>query len=153
MAILAIACMTLSFTSCNYKTDAVSNDLPDSVYLAEQVEAVINPSFASVDEVLIYQNNFVESSQVDEIFASMPEATLRNVAAVCLKQRTSVDKRGIVTEYRINKDIYDNLPPAEKQKEASNTEPQKSVPKVSYRTDTVDGKVVKTKITEEPADE
>lgn len=153
-AFVAVICTALAFAACNHKTPSFGNEVPDSVYVAQLVENYINPSFTSINDVLIYRNNSVEMTQIDELFQSLPEETLRNVTGVCLKQKTSITKRDIVTEYRINKDIYDNLPPAKEEKiirEEQKTAENKV--SVTYRTDTVDGKPVKTKITEEKLNE
>lgn len=155
-AILALMiCAVASLTACDrFNGPSFSGDGPDSVYIAEYVEAVTNPTFETVDEVIMFQSRFVEEASIDDTFRTIPEEVLTNVATICLKKYPNVTKKDIVIEYKTNRGIYDNLPNnthEDKDKATATEEQQKPVADVSYRyeLDTVDGKPVRTLVKEE----
>lgn len=163
LAILTTALCAIAFlSSCDrFKTPSFSGDGPDSVYVAEYVEGVVNPTFTSLHEVTMFQNRLIEEYSIDETFRTLPENILNNVAAVCLKKSITVTKKDIVNEYKANRAVYDNLPkqnmtdeqPPVNKPDAATTameEQQKPVEKVSYRyeIDTINGKPRKILIKE-----
>lgn len=97
-------------TACDYfKTEPCPCEGPDSTYVAEYYESVTNPLFTSVDDVLLYHNNVVADYEIDEIFRSMPEDVITYVSTVCFKKYGDVSVHDIVSEYKFNRTIYDNL--------------------------------------------
>lgn len=155
--IFFLATTLLMLCSCNRTSDpCYGNDVGDSVYVAQQIESTLNPSFTSVEDVQTFYLHLTDEYSVDEEFRNLSKEVLNNVATVCLRQAPSITKRDIVAEYRANKAVYDNLPTA--QQPDSTLHPQVTSPpqststsEVSYRyeTDTVNGKPVRILIKEE----
>lgn len=158
-AIVIVGALQLS--SCDRMPWNYDTAKSDSVLVAEQVEAIINPQFTTVQDIIEFRQRTDEGFVVDSIFRALPESVLSNVAAVLIKKDGSVDKKSIVKEYKANKGVYDNLPPAPISKteatkdtvDLSSTDlgTRQSDKKVistsyTYRTDTVNGKPVKIQI-------
>lgn len=157
LAIIFVICTCISVCSCKEKGLHFNSDRPDSVYVAEKIEATVNPSFSSVETVKVFQARLKDEYAIDNIFVSLPSDVLNNVATVCLKQKPQVNKKDIVTEYRTHKEVYDNLSPdpiTENGPQSTHssidttTHPKNTV---NYRdgTDTVNGKPYKVRIREE----
>lgn len=118
---LIIACLALTGTylmsSCENSgsffgdKDEVTQEYVDST-VAVAAQNLINPLFSNVDDVLAFREKSLEGQAIDDVFNTMPEEILTNVASVCIKREGHVSKRTIVYEYRANRSIYDNLPQA-----------------------------------------
>lgn len=134
----------------------------DSVLVAQQVEAIVNPQFTTVQEIVDFRQQTNEGFTVDSIFRAIPEQVLNNVASVLIKKNGIVDKKSVVEEYRANRAVYDNLPatsqPATTTQEVDlnatdlgNKRSESDVISTSYqyRTDTINGKPVKIQIKQE----
>ena len=138
--------MSIGFNSCGKNDvfglsheDRVTEEYVDST-VAAGVQNYVNPVFNTVDDVLAFRTKYLEGQDIDDAFNAMPEATLKNVASVCIRREGHVSKRGIVYEYRANANIYNNLPLPDSTKTSTNTQ----VPPTStaaggqpYRPDTV----------------
>lgn len=151
--------------SCDYlPTSPKENyDVADSTLIAAEVQSVLNPSFTEVETLLYYRQTLLDEAYADSVFLSMPETILANVANVVLKKKGIVDEYSIVSEYRANRDIYDNLPDSQTSQQTNNPQEvdlgstdlgnrrEDNILSTSYRyvTDTIDGKPVKIKIKEE----
>lgn len=117
LGVLLIASLvTIGISSCGKKDvfglsheDRVTEEYVDST-VAAGVQNYINPLFNNVDDVLTFRTKYLEGQAIDDVFNTMPEEVLKNVASVCIKREGHVSKRGIVYEYRANKDVYNNLP-------------------------------------------
>jgi hypothetical protein len=129
----------------------------DSAQVAQFIEGCQNPDLMSVPEVIELQNQMLEITKVDSAFKALSKKELTDVSSVLLKKRTYVRKKDIVEEFRLHKDIYENLPTTEST--AQNDKEQilqasdlgnrrDSVFSTSYkfRTDTINGKPVRIKI-------
>ena len=123
MGVLAIASLvTIGVSSCGKRDifglgarDAAIEEYVDST-VAAGVQNYINPLFNDVDEVLTFRTKYLEGQAIDDVFNTMPEEVLKNVASVCIKREGHVSKRGIVYEYRANANIYNNLPKSDSTK-------------------------------------
>ncbi len=119
-----------------------------------------NPVFNTTDELISFRDFYVDDKQIDDVFVQLPEQIIQNVAGVCISKNGCVSKRELVLEYLDNQNVYDNLPNVE----AANN-PAQPVDTTAtdlgnrrddiistsyrYRTDTVNGKPVKIRITTE----
>lgn len=129
LGVLLIASLvTIGISSCGKKDvfglsheDRVTEEYVDST-IAAGVQNYINPLFNNVDEVLTFRAKYLEGQAIDDVFNTMPEEVLKNVASVCIKREGHVSKRGIVYEYRANADVYNNLPKSDSTKTSSNTQ-------------------------------
>lgn len=74
------------------------------------IQEFVNPHFTSVDEVLLYREMDAEGLEISNTFASIPDEVMTNVVGVLLKRGSEVSKRTIAFEYRLNRQVYDNLP-------------------------------------------
>ena len=117
LGVLAIASLvTIGISSCGKKDvfglgsgDRVTEEYVDST-VAAGIQNYINPLFNDVDEVLAFRTKYLEGQAIDDVFNTMPEEVLKNVASVCIKREGHISKRGIVYEYRANSAVYNNLP-------------------------------------------
>lgn len=136
-----------------YETNGPGADNQEKMY--EYVDSLVqatnldyaNPVMETADEVVIMRDLYAGKKADDEVFLSMPEDVLRNVAGTLIKRQGSVSKSELVLEYTQNKQVYDYLPTNTSAPDSISAE-HKDVSKVlstSYhrRTDTIDGKPVK----------
>lgn len=129
LGVLIIASLvTIGISSCGKKDvfglgsgDRVTEEYVDST-VAAGVQNYINPLFNDVDEVLAFRTKYFEGQAIDDVFNTMPEEVLKNVASVCIKREGHVSKRGIVYEYQANADIYNNLPKSDSTKTSTSTQ-------------------------------
>lgn len=133
----------------------------DSIVTASITAAIVNPMFASANEMLNFKQRCAQEKANDSLFMSLNEKVLIDVYNVCSnKYNTSVSKNMMMDEYRANKHVYDNLTKAStdngEQKEVSATKeelPATIVVKKSIETsyDTIiDGKKYRYYQTLEP---
>ena len=138
-------------TSCDYSIPGCSQERPDSLYIANAIEEAANPSFSTVQDILSYQQKVIYDYTTDEIFRTMSEEALSNVASICIKKFNQVEKNDIVRTYLGSKEIFDNLPASPIAEPSKSDTTAQETADVSYRyeVDTVDGKPVYTKVREE----
>lgn len=74
------------------------------------IKEVANPTFYSVDEVMVYRNLDANQKKLDSVFYKLPDNIIEKVAGVLINRDGSACKRSIVSEYNANRDIFDNLP-------------------------------------------
>ena len=132
-------------------------DTADSAQVAEFVNSVTNPQIIAVEEALSLKQSMLEKQEVDSAFLSLPDNIISNVTTVLLKKKQLVYKKSIVDEYRRCADVYNNIP---KSTLTVNTQVDKGATDLgsrrdtgiistsyTFRTDTIDGKPVKIRIT------
>lgn len=162
--ILAVTSI-LSLTGCKGWPQSIKDnyDVADSTAIAEKIEAVVNPSFTTVESIVQFLQDTNVEFTTDSVFRTMPEQVLINVASVLIKKYGNVTKKSIVEEYRANRTVYDNLPATttpsstgtEKEVDLSSTDlgnrrsDDVLSTSYSYRTDTINGKVRKIQIKKE----
>lgn len=148
-----------TLTSCEKLVSYPNNydTAPDSVLIAQQVEAIANPVFETVKEVILYRYQADQGAKIDSIFGSLTDEQIRNVATVVINRDGCATKKSIVEEYRANNAVYDNLPATTSQSanvsqkvdlsstDLGNRRDESDVISTSYqyRTDTINGKPVK----------
>lgn len=114
LAVLVVAFLgTMILINCDRKTRPSYNEGVDSVFVADYVKNVVNPTFTSVDEVINYRQNLCEDDEVTFEFLNIDPNILNTVASVLLKRNSTATKKQIVQEYKANEAIYNNLPPNE----------------------------------------
>lgn len=106
--ILCFSCM-LMFMSCDRLSSVPCTADSDSTYVAEQVDAKLNPSFVSPAMLIDYQQSMIEEIETNETFLDMNPALIANVATVCINKNGSVTVKQLIDEYRANQAVYDNL--------------------------------------------
>lgn len=154
---LVTAC---SLTSCHQPKSGGLIPFVDSAYVAQTTDAIVNPSFSLVSEVLDFRSKLVEEYETDQLLRSLPESVLINVATVCLKKYTTVTKKEIAAEYRANQSVYDNLDKESTQENTSQGDSPTAVVEgqpvsaplstsYHYEVDTVNGRPTKVLIKEE----
>jgi hypothetical protein len=83
----------------------------DSIKIAEAVDAVTNPQFISVMDIVEYRENHNTQLEIDSVFFSLPASTIQNVASVLFKKnKTFITKKDIVEEFKRCRSVYENLP-------------------------------------------
>ena len=164
----ALLLFTISmFTNCGRAPWSIPDrglTSEDSTTIAQQVDAIVNPQFYTVEDFMLFRNRTSEGYSIDSVFRSIPVTTLYNVASVVLKKNGVIDKKSIVKEYRANHSVYNNLPTKEESTQdntsattvdLSSTDlgsrEEKDIISTSYeyRTDTIDGTLVKVQIKKE----
>lgn len=155
LGVIATLMIAVTLGSCNHRSGF--HDDGDSTAVGNQPT---EQTFASVNEVLLYQQNLAEDLEMQDIFLSMKRETIEDVVNVLKNREVSITVKNIVNEYRAGKQIYDNLETPNDPKQDNDTledkaptmeESQKPVLRVSYRKDTIDGKpvIVKEEVTED----
>lgn len=166
---ILFACATLilalGFSACTDSTpkpwskdaiEEIAKDAAQSIYCD-----MVNPTFNSVDEVIIAQDAYIDSKSIDSTFYSLKPSTLKRVADVVINKSGFADKNGIVKEYLKNISVYSNMSDdiestATKDDKSATGDGGSGVTKegdgpdgkvfsteYSYHTDTVDGKPVR----------
>lgn len=145
-------------TSCDRLVSYPDNydKASDSVLVAQQVEAIANPVFETVKEVILYRYQADQGAKIDSIFSALTDEQVKNVSTVVINRDGCATKKAIVEEYRANNTVYDNLPTASQSANVSqkvdlsstdlgNRRDESDVISTSYqyRTDTINGKPVK----------
>jgi hypothetical protein len=157
--------MALGFSACTDSTpkpwskeaiEEIAKESARSTYYE-----LTNPTFNSVDEVVLAQDTYIDGKSIDSTFYSMKPSTLKRVADVCINKIGFTDKKGIVGEYLKNVSVYSNMSetiPTQSTKDEKSaatdsggsdvTKDDGSDGKIfsteySYHTDTVDGKPVR----------
>lgn len=147
-----------TLTSCDRLVSYPDNydKASDSVLVAQQVEAIANPVFETVKEVILYRYQADQGAKIDSIFSALTDEQVKNVSTVVINRDGCATKKAIVEEYRANNTVYDNLPTASQSADVSqkvdlsstdlgNRRDESDVISTSYqyRTDTINGKPVK----------
>lgn len=147
-----------TLTSCDKLVSYPDNydTANDSVLVAQQVEAIANPVFETVKEVILYRYQADQGAKIDSIFSALTDEQVKNVSTVVINRDGCATKKSIVEEYRANNTVYDNLPTASQSANVSqkvdlsstdlgNRRDESDVISTSYqyRTDTINGKPVK----------
>lgn len=150
MGFCLLMTLILSLSSCgglDKKVKFCECDSTESI--EDRISDLVCPTFISAEEVLIYRQTEMDMKRVDSVFYSIPEGTLINVCSVLVKKNGDMTKRSIVEEYESNSSIYKNLPAAsEKEIDLSATDLGNRLQEsISFRTDTVNGKPIRIKIT------
>ena len=104
----ALCCMMFTI-SCDRINGTVRSSQTDSLFVAEQVDAQLNPAFKNAADLIDYQQCMIEEISMNDTFLSMPPNVIANVATVCINKNGSVTIKSLVEEYMKNQDVYDNL--------------------------------------------
>ena len=122
----------------------------DSVKIAEAIQNFNNPQFSSVVEIAEYREIHASALDIDSVFFSLSPKTIEDVATVLFKSnKTSITKEDIVKEYRRCKSVYDKLPAStdtyakainEVDRTATDLGNRQETTKITFRTDTINGK-------------
>lgn len=94
---------------------------------------VVNPTFYSVDEVMVYRDLDTDQKKLDSIFYAMPDKLVEKVAGVLINRDGAACKRSIVMEYQADtRGIFNNLPdePVAEQQKSQNTSTSEPVAKI-----------------------
>lgn len=158
IALTLIVVGACTLTSCDRLVSYPDNydKASDSVLVAQQVEAIANPVFETVKEVILYRYQADQGATIDSIFSALTDEQVKNVSTVVINRDGCATKKAIVEEYRANNTVYDNLPTASQSANVSqkvdlsstdlgNRRDESDVISTSYqyRTDTINGKPVK----------
>lgn len=101
----------LIFGSCDVKQKFKQEILKeDSLMVRNMMEAVDNPTFTSVDDVMAYYHGEMQYRAQDSVFFSIPQSVIPDIISVLQKNHDPVTKESIANEFESNKRIYLNLP-------------------------------------------
>jgi hypothetical protein len=103
----------------------------DSI-VQKSVTEMLNPTFDVVDDVIAYRVMSEDIKQTDSVFNYLPDATVEYVSNVLFNRKEPLNKKSIVHEYQINRNVYDNLPlppvaDTQKNQNTSTSEPLASI--------------------------
>lgn len=112
MSASLIALLTiLTFGSCDVKQKFKQEVLKeDSLMVRNMMEAVDNPTFTSVDDVMVYYHDEKQYRTQDSVFFSIPQNVIPDIVSVLQKNHDPVTKASVANEFENNKRIYLNLP-------------------------------------------
>lgn len=101
------------------------------------IKDVANPTFYSIEEVMVYRNLDADQKRLDSTFYAMPDNIVEKVAGVLINRDGAACKRSIILEYNANRDIFDNLPnePVAEQQKNQNTSTSEPVASISLTTE------------------
>ena len=155
--------MALGFSACTDSTpkpwskeaiEEIAKESARSTYYE-----LTNPTFNTVDEVVLAQDTYIDGKSIDSTFYSLKPSTLKRVADVCINKNGFADKKAIVGEYLKNISVYSNMSetlPATKDEKSATDSGGSDVTKgdsakvfetsFNYYTDTVGGKPVKVQV-------
>lgn len=153
-ALLAVGGITIYD---NYRGETHMNDTAIMQYVdsvaASYVADYSNPVFDNIDAVITYRDIALEDKSLDEVFLSMPDKDLSNVARVLVNREGQFSKRQLILEYLNHPDIYPNLgntDAEEVDKTATDLGTRSDSAVLSrefkYRTDTMNGKPTRVRI-------
>lgn len=101
----------LIFGSCDVKQKFKQEILEgDSLMVRNMMEAIDNPTFTSVEDVMTYYHGERQYRTQDSIFFSIPQKVIPDIISVLQKNHDPVTKSNIASEFENNKRIYLNLP-------------------------------------------
>lgn len=153
-ALLAVGGITIydNYRGETHMDDTAIMQYVDSV-AASYVADYSNPVFDNIDAVILYRDLALEDKSMDEVFLSMPDKDLSNVARVLVNREGQFSKRQLILEYLNHPDIYPNLgnTQAEEVDKAATDLGIRSDSAVlsrefKYRTDTMNGKPTRVRI-------
>lgn len=158
-AFVLFAALSLTICSCSKdepkQPEQKQEVKAEPATFASQLEAVINPAFTSVEDVVIFQSSLQSDLSIEASFLEIPVDVLKNVSNVLIAKNGRATKRDIVTEYKAQKDIYDNLTKFKPEIDEDPTAvegqqlPEPMNVSYHYEIDTIDGKPVRVLIKEE----
>lgn len=102
------------------------------------VKDVVNPTFHSIEEVMMYRNLDADQKRLDSIFYAMPDNIVEKVAGVLINRDGAACKRSIVMEYQADtRGIFNNLPnePVAEQQKSQSTSTSEPVASISLTTE------------------
>lgn len=102
------------------------------------IKDVANPTFYSIEEVMMYRNLDADQKRLDSTFYAMPDNIVEKVAGVLINRDGAACKRSIVMEYQADtRGIFNNLPnePVAEQQKSQNTSTSEPVASISLTTE------------------
>jgi hypothetical protein len=109
LAFMAALGLMLLTASCDRIKGTTGGSQSDSLYVAEQIDAQLNPIFKNAAELIDHQQYMIEEISMNDAFLSLQPNILANVATVCINKDGLVTVKSCVEEYLKNQDVYDNL--------------------------------------------
>lgn len=107
--IMLIVAATMS--SCDYVKQTKSEIREDdSLMVSKMMQEIVNPTFDSYADAIVYQKTEGQWRHQDSVFFSIPKKAMQNVVSVLEKSGEPVTKMSIANEFEMNKHVYLNLP-------------------------------------------
>lgn len=107
--IMLIVAATMS--SCDYVKQTKSEiEHDDSLMVSKMMQDIVNPTFDSYADAIVYQKTEGQWRHQDSVFFSIPKKAMQNVVSVLEKSGEPVTKMSIANEFEMNKHVYLNLP-------------------------------------------
>lgn len=107
--IMLIVAATVS--SCDYVKQTKSEiEHDDSLMVSKMMQDIVNPTFDSYADAIVYQKTEGQWRHQDSVFFSIPKKAMQNVVSVLEKSGEPVTKMSIANEFEMNKHVYLNLP-------------------------------------------
>jgi hypothetical protein len=72
----------------------------DSMLVVKIIRDGINPSFNSVNELILFRTQLLENAKNDSMFKTIPETILRDIGDMCIHKYNRVDKMLVLKEYK-----------------------------------------------------
>lgn len=104
MSFALVVCTILSFASCHESYDPSLCDEEDSI--TASTNALTNVMYTSVSDLQSEQVKLQSEETIKEVFLKMSPQMIERVGKVVLSKHKSATIEDLVTEYKVNYDIY-----------------------------------------------
>lgn len=106
-------------TVCSCKRERLVNPFDknklraqDSALVVKIIRDGINPSFRSVNELVLFRTQLVENAINDSLFKAIPVPILQDIGDMCIHKYGRVDKKLVLNEYTTFMTNKEELPRA-----------------------------------------
>ena len=120
-----------------WNTETPLNEANVDSLVQMSIKEVANPTFYSVDEVMVYRSLDANQKTLDSAFYALPDKIVEKVAGVLVNRDGAACKRSIVLEYNANRSIFDNLPddPVAEKQQNQNTSTSEPIASIELTTE------------------
>lgn len=106
IGVIAVLFMAMCITSCHNSETEKSAEQEDSVWFSVHLMAQTNPEFTKIDELKTFHDNLVLDDEIKDVFKQMSPQMVDRVGRVVLSREHKVTMKSLVSEYKLNYDIY-----------------------------------------------
>ena len=106
IGVVAALCAVMCMTACHHESTKQNVENEDSVWFSVQLMAQTNPEFVNIDELKTFHDNLILNDEIKDVFKKMSPQMVERVGRVVLSREHKVTMKSLVSEYKLNYDIY-----------------------------------------------
>ena len=106
IGVVAALCVVMCMTACHHGSTKQNVENEDSVWFSVQLMAQTNPEFVNIDELKTFHDNLILNDEIKDVFKKMSPQMVDRVGRVVLSREHKVTMKSLVSEYKLNYDIY-----------------------------------------------